>query len=167
MGLGMEGIGQDGEPTGRVAVGQMTQVSHVAARRPLKRHVRPSSAAVPGGPDVCHQPPADLPVPLQVDRGRRAAALRPGHPPSDVATTTTDEGEEVPFVVREETGVIDRDQYRIAVLYQPGQPWELWAPQDGYNSKLVINHGASCDTGYAMATRPTCSTRRCSPAASP
>jgi hypothetical protein len=34
----------------------------------------------------------------------------PGNPPSDVATTTTDQGREVPFIVREETGVSLRDE---------------------------------------------------------
>ena len=30
----------------------------------------------------------------------------------------------MPFIVREETGVIARDEYRIAVLYDPAQPWQ-------------------------------------------
>ncbi|MDX6667980.1 MAG: hypothetical protein QOK04_1360, partial [Solirubrobacteraceae bacterium] len=38
----------------------------------------------------------------------------PRNPPSDVATTTTDQGVSVPFVVRVETGYQDRDQYKIA-----------------------------------------------------
>lgn len=81
-------------------------------------------------------------------------AYDPANPPSDVATTTTDQGHVVPFVVREETGVIARDEYRVAALYDPTRPWEPWAPQPGYNGKLVINHGASCDTGYAMGSAP-------------
>ncbi len=44
-------------------------------------------------------------------------------PPSDVAQTTTDQGVAVPFIVRTETGYMDRDQYQISVLYQPGKPW--------------------------------------------
>src|SRR3954469_21230526 len=44
----------------------------------------------------------------------------PKNPPSDVADTTTDKGVTVPFVVRVETGYIDRDQYKIATLFQPG-----------------------------------------------
>jgi hypothetical protein len=36
----------------------------------------------------------------------------PSNPPADVATTTTQTGATVPFIVRAETGYQDRDQYR-------------------------------------------------------
>ena len=36
--------------------------------------------------------------------GGDAASLRPRRPPPDVATTTTDQGKTVPFIVRQETG---------------------------------------------------------------
>ncbi len=75
-------------------------------------------------------------------------------PPADVANTTTDQGKTVPFIVRRETGVTVRDQYRIAVLYDPTKPWDPTAPQPGYNSKLVLTHGASCDTSYEMGAAP-------------
>jgi hypothetical protein len=78
----------------------------------------------------------------------------PDNPPSDVATTTTDTGKTVPFIVREEVGTIDRDQYRIAVLFNPKQPWSPVAAQDGFNHKAVIFHGASCDTAYEQADAP-------------
>jgi hypothetical protein len=76
------------------------------------------------------------------------------NPPDDVSQTTTDNGATVPYIVREEIGVIDRDEYRVAVLYDPAKPWSPWAPQPGYNHKLVITHGASCDTAYEMGTAP-------------
>ena len=78
----------------------------------------------------------------------------PANPPPDVATTTTDQGKTVPYIVREETGTIDRDEYRVAVLFDPKQPWSPVAPQDGFNHKLVIFHGFSCDTGYTQAAAP-------------
>jgi hypothetical protein len=78
----------------------------------------------------------------------------PANPPSDVATTTTDQGNTVPYIVRQETGEIDRDEYRIAVLYNPKQPWGPTMPQDGFNHKLVVTHGASCDTAYTQAAAP-------------
>jgi hypothetical protein len=78
----------------------------------------------------------------------------PDNPPSDVAQTTTDQGKKVPFVVRQETGTIDRDEYRIAVLFDPKKPWAAVAPQDGFNHKLVIFHGFSCDTQYMQAAAP-------------
>lgn len=101
----------------------------------------------------CNRPPAFRFLYKSTEGGE----LRPydqENPPSDVATTTTDDGKSVPFIVREETGVLARDQYRIAVLYDPAKPWAPTAPQDGYNHKLVITHGASCDTAYAMANAP-------------
>ncbi|MGH2817255.1 MAG: DUF6351 family protein [Actinomycetota bacterium] len=78
----------------------------------------------------------------------------PDNPPDDVDSTTTDNGETVPYIVRVETGAIDRDEYRIAVLFQPDKEWAPWAPQVQWNHKLVITHGASCDTSYAQGSAP-------------
>jgi Tannase-like family of unknown function (DUF6351) len=81
----------------------------------------------------------------------------PSNPPpaSAIATTTTTDGVTVPFIIRQETGYIDRDQYAIATLWQPGKPWKPWAPQRQYNGRLVIMHGASCDTTYGTGTAPS------------
>jgi Tannase-like family of unknown function (DUF6351) len=79
----------------------------------------------------------------------------PANPPSDVATTTTDNGVTLPFIVRQETGYQDRDQYKIAVLFQPGKPWTAFAPQPQFNHKLVINHGVSCGVDYQTGTAPS------------
>ena len=80
----------------------------------------------------------------------------PSHPPpaGSIATTTTTDGVTVPFIVRVETGYIDRDQYAVAALWQPGRPWQPTAPQKQFNSRLVITHGASCDTTYGAGTAP-------------
>jgi hypothetical protein len=78
----------------------------------------------------------------------------PENPPSDVATTTTQTGETVPFIVRTETGYQDRDQYKIAVLFQPGKPWRAWAPQRQFNHKLLITHGASCGIDHQSGEAP-------------
>jgi hypothetical protein len=86
--------------------------------------------------------------------GGSFAPYDPESPPSDVATTTTDTGETVPFIVREEVGALDRDEYRIAALYDPAKPSAPWAPPAGLNGRLVIFHGASCDTAYEQASAP-------------
>jgi len=78
----------------------------------------------------------------------------PQNPPSDVATTTTDQGMKLPFIVRQEAGYQDRDQYRIAVLFQPGRPWTGPEPQQQFNHKLLINHGASCGVSYESGSAP-------------
>ncbi len=82
------------------------------------------------------------------------SAYDPANPPSDVATTTTDEGRTVPFIVRVETGNLNRDQYRFAVLWDPSEEVAPWSPPAGFNRKLVIYHGASCHTEYEMAEAP-------------
>ena len=85
------------------------------------------------------------------------ASYDPSNPPasSQIATTTTTDGVTVPFIIRQETGYIDRDQYAIATLWQPGKPWAPWAPQPQYNGRLVITHGASCDTTYGTGSAPS------------
>lgn len=72
----------------------------------------------------------------------------PQSPPSDVATTTTDAGITVPYIVRLETGTIDRSIYTIAVLADPSQPWEPWDPQKSWNGKLFVPFGGGCGTQY-------------------
>jgi uncharacterized tannase-like protein DUF6351 len=81
----------------------------------------------------------------------------PGKPPEAalIASTTTENGQTVPFIVRTETGYQDRDQYKIAVLYQPGLPWEAWAPQPQFIHKLLITHGASCGIEHQTGSAPS------------
>jgi hypothetical protein len=78
----------------------------------------------------------------------------PGHPATDVARTTTDEGVTVPFVVRLETGYQDRDQYKILTLYLPGQAWDRWAPQRQWNHKVLVTHGGGCGAGRGSSSAP-------------
>jgi hypothetical protein len=82
-------------------------------------------------------------------------AYDPANPPGDVATTTTQTGVTVPFIIRIETGYQDRDQYQIATLFQPGETWEAWAPQPQFNHKLLITHGASCGIDHQSGTAPS------------
>ncbi len=81
-------------------------------------------------------------------------AYDPAHPATDVATTKTDNGVTVPFIVREETGYQDRDRYRIETLYQPGKTWAPWAPQPQWDHKLLFMHGSSCHTSYGPTDPP-------------
>lgn len=65
----------------------------------------------------------------------------PQNPPSDVATTTTDEGKQVPYVVRNERGTLNRSVYDIALLWDPSKPSEQ---QDAWNRKLGFTFGGGC-----------------------
>jgi hypothetical protein len=60
----------------------------------------------------------------------------PSAPPTDVATTTTNDGHTVPYVVRVESGVINRSIYRIGVLH------------DGWARKVMYVFGPGCGAGY-------------------
>ena len=76
------------------------------------------------------------------------------NPPSDVATTTTDRGVTVPFIVSREDGYQDRDRYTIITLFQPDEAWGRFRPQRQFEHKLLITHGGSCGASYAPADPP-------------
>lgn len=80
----------------------------------------------------------------------------PENPPpaSDIAVITTDHGVEVPFIVRQERGVQNRDRYLIMTLFQPGEPWNALAPQPQWNRKLLIHHGGNVGVSYGMGNPP-------------
>jgi hypothetical protein len=80
----------------------------------------------------------------------------PSNPPpaGTVATTTTDEGETVPYIIRVERGVIDRGFYAIAVLADPEQPWEPWEPQKAWNGKLVWLFGSGGEPSHVQIGEP-------------
>jgi hypothetical protein len=81
------------------------------------------------------QPARDRSVRTGVDRERRrtrgrsqsARRMSAGH---GAKLTVTDHpsggGHTVPFIVRVETGSVDRGQYQIGVLYNPAKPWSPW-----------------------------------------
>jgi hypothetical protein len=74
----------------------------------------------------------------------------PSNPPSDVATTTTDQGKTVPYIVRRERGALNRGIYDIAVLFDPKKPWTATAPQAQWNHKLYYVFGPSCSTTHSQ-----------------
>jgi hypothetical protein len=76
----------------------------------------------------------------------------PAHPPADVAQIQTQTGVKTPYVVRVESGNEDRDQYQIAVLFNPKEGWTPWSPQATWNHKLVITHGQSCGVRHGEVT---------------
>ena len=92
-----------------------------------------------------------LPV---VELGTELLPYDPANPPDDVAMTTTQSGETVPFIVRQELGYQDRDQYKILTLFKPGEPWEPWAPQSQWNGKMLITHGGNCGARYTPGSAP-------------
>ncbi len=72
--------------------------------------------------------------------------------PADLAMTTTSEGIEVPFIVRLETGTINRAIYQIALLHDPLTPAPTAvSPSQGWNERLVYTYGGGCQPGYFQA----------------
>ena len=70
--------------------------------------------------------------------------------PADVAMTTTSLGQQVPFIVRVETGTINRGVYEIAMLFNPtrdGQP-DFMTKSPGWNGRLIYTFGGGCAGGW-------------------
>lgn len=119
-------------------------------------HIEPWSCAEGAQDEDCNREPTYDFFYRSSDPTRRGLQpYDPEDPPDDVAETTTDEGKTVPFIVRRETGVLARDEYKIAVLFDPEQPWSPTDPQEQWNRKLLLTHGASCDTSYAQGEAPS------------
>jgi len=78
----------------------------------------------------------------------------PANPPTDVATATPQGQPAMPFIVRQERGFQDRDQYLILTLFDPAKPWTPWAPQAQWNRKLLITHGGSCGVTFRDGNPP-------------
>lgn len=70
----------------------------------------------------------------------------PATRPADLATATV-QGQQVPYIVRVETGVIDRSVYELAALYDGTNPSPV-QPETGWNGRLVYNFGGGCNGGY-------------------
>jgi hypothetical protein len=83
------------------------------------------------------------------------AAYDPANPPppDQIATTTTDEGTTVPYIVRIERGVINRGKYDIAYLANPANPtagWNPWSVAGSWNQKLFWKFGSGCEFGLTQ-----------------
>jgi hypothetical protein len=103
----------------------------------------------------CNTPPVFTYQYVPVGGGQFAPYDPASPPPSDaIATTTTDQGVTVPYIVRVERGVIDRGIYDIAVLFDPSKPWTAVNPQAAWNHKLLIPGGAGCDPGHKQVAPP-------------
>jgi hypothetical protein len=157
---------------------QATLPSGWAARIALVNH--PIGGPVLSGPQLkpwvcqqgakdkkCDQPPTFKYQYKSTDPSKSGLQpYDPKNPPSDVAMTTTDNGHTVPFIVRTETGYMDRDQYQVSALFQPKKHWTAVAPQPQFDHKLLILHGASCGVDHETGTAPD-TTSGANPAGNP
>ena len=70
--------------------------------------------------------------------------------PEDLAQVTIPGGATVPYIVRVETGTINRAIYQIAILHDPSQESsiDLVMPSVGWNGRLMYTFGGGCEPGW-------------------
>jgi Tannase-like family of unknown function (DUF6351) len=80
-------------------------------------------------------------------------AYDPASRPSDadIADFTNDRGDTVKSMVRLEKGTINRVIYQVLSYFDPAKPWQPWAPQLGWNGKLMWKMGASTSANHFEA----------------
>ncbi len=68
---------------------------------------------------------------------------------SDIAEIVDYRGATIPFIVRVETGTVNRAIYEIAMLHDPNTGnVDPFNPSDNWNRKLVYTHGGGCRGGW-------------------
>ncbi|MEU8355479.1 DUF6351 family protein [Nonomuraea sp. NPDC048882] len=76
--------------------------------------------------------------------------------PADLAWTTTSTGQRVPYIVRVETGTINRAVYELSMLADPAaEPPDPWRRSPGWNGRLIYTFGGGCTGGWYVQGRNT------------
>ncbi len=85
--------------------------------------------------------------------GKMKPLTDPSKPPADVAQAKTSTGNTVNFIVRVETGTINRAIYQTAILHDPSRDAapDAWHKPAGWNGRLIYNYGGGCSSGYSQA----------------
>lgn len=70
--------------------------------------------------------------------------------PADLAQTTTTLGNTVPYILRLETGTINRAIYQTMILHDPlAEPTPSWQrPPKNWNGRLIYTFGGGCINGW-------------------
>jgi hypothetical protein len=136
-----------GENLISVNIGNSITVTNHPAGGPLFTgpHIQPWACQETATDDECNQPVEYQFLYRSTDPN--AAEFQdydPANPADDVAMTTTDNGETIPFIVRRERGYQGRDQYYIFTLHKPAEAWTAANPQSQWNKRLLVTHGGNC-----------------------
>lgn len=77
--------------------------------------------------------------------------------PADLATTTTSTGAQVPFIVRMETGTVNRAIFQTAVLHDPltEDTPDVTTRPAGWNGGAIFTLGGGCVNGWYRQGRST------------
>jgi hypothetical protein len=84
--------------------------------------------------------------------GTFRALVDPADLPGDVATTTTTEGDEVPYVVRLEQGTIDRFIYSVAMLAPVGEDDPAEPDTSLWNGRLLFSFQGGVAIGHTQGS---------------
>ncbi|MFO1184106.1 MAG: DUF6351 family protein [Bauldia sp.] len=76
--------------------------------------------------------------------------------PNDIGTTKTSDGKDVPLIIRQEKGVINRAAYVISILHDPAAgpaPSPTSRGGSGWNGKLMWSFGGAVQANYHMGRK--------------
>lgn len=109
----------------------------------------------PDGPTLGGATDADCSIETRIDYvyrnlKKQFLAYDPGQPlPADIDTVTTNEGVTVPYIVRVETGTLNRAVYQTAMLDDLSAPGPSLGVRDpAWNGRLVYAFGGGCRGGW-------------------
>ena len=112
---------------------------------------------LPGGGTLGPARDADCSADTRVDYvyygtdGKFKPLPKDGAAPADIAKAGS-----VPFIVRVETGVINRGIYQTAMLHDPkGPPVSPYAKSAGWNGALLYQYGGGCEGGMYIQGKNT------------
>src|SRR5262247_2623698 len=161
-----------------MVIGENTLIAKIKSPKPAQASLKVTNYSITGpilsGPHLtpyeCRTVESGLGEPLDADCSAKqkieyfyrasSNTFKPlanptGPRPADMVNTTTNDGKTVPYIVRVDSGTINRSIYRIAILDDPnpetssinGDQGE-WAPGPGWNRKLAVSFGGGAGTQY-------------------
>lgn len=73
--------------------------------------------------------------------------------PTDMSSVQLAGAAPIPFIVRVESGTINRAIYHLAVLDDPRKTYGKWDPDASWNERLLFSFGGGCGTNYNQGSR--------------
>ncbi len=73
--------------------------------------------------------------------------------PADMSNVQFAGSAPIPFLVRVESGTINRSIYHLAVLDNPQKTYGDWDPVSSWNQRLLFSFGGGCGTNYNQGSR--------------
>lgn len=144
------------------AAGQVTLVNHadgpiISGPRQMPFVCRTQDFQLPDGSNLGPPLDANCNIKTRVDYVYKSSVtgeFKPfaptGPAPDDLAATMTTQGHAVPYIVRIQTGTINRSIYQFAVLFNPtrdAEPDPLGS-YSAWNHKMVFAFGGGASAGY-------------------